>query len=48
MRNEVQLKHFSIGYVKMHGFYVNPYMIFENGRWPTNSMVSRVLLILEH
>ena len=31
MRNEVHLKHFDMGYVKMHGFHGNPYMIFENG-----------------
>ena len=39
-------KHFGMDYVKMHGFHGNPYMIFENGVRPTNSIISRVLLIL--
>ena len=35
---------FGMGYVKMYGFY----MILENGGRPTNSIISKVLLILEH
>ena len=42
------IKHFGMGYVKMHGFHGNPFMILENGDTPTNSSISRVLLILEH
>ena len=41
-------KEFGMGYVKMHGFYGNPHVILENGDRPTNSIPSRVLLILDH
>ena len=47
MRNEVVLKTTGMGYVKMHGFHVNPlYMDLENWRRPTYSILS--LLIPEH
>ena len=43
------LKHFGMGYVKMHNFHGNPiYMILENWGRPTNSIIFTVLLILEH
>ena len=48
MRTEVLLKHFGMGYVKMHGFHGNPYMILKDRDRPTNSIISRVLPITEH
>ena len=41
---------FGFGYVKMHVFHsaITPYMILKNGCRPTKSILSRVLLILEH
>ena len=51
MRNEVLLKTFWYGLCeKCIISMVTPYMILENGGggWPTNSIISRVLLILEH
>ena len=42
-------KKFGMGYVKMHGFYVNPlYDSQDLGGRPTNSIISRLLLIPEH
>ena len=44
-------KHFDMGYVKMHVFFMaTPYTIFEKGGGgrPLNSSISRVLLIPEH
>ena len=43
-----------IGYVKMHGSMATAYMILEmgvgggGGGRPTNSIISKILLILEH
>ena len=50
MRNEVLLKVFWYGtdYVKMHDFHGNHFIIFEDWGRPTNSIISRVPLILEH
>ena len=52
MRNKVILKN-GMGYVKMHGFHGKQKMILDiggggGGCRPTNSILSRVLLILEH
>ena len=42
-------KKFGMGHVKMHGFYGNLlYDSRDRGGRPTNSIISRVLLILEH
>ena len=42
--------HFGMGYVKLHGFHGNP--LYDYHEWgggrPTNPIISRVLLILEH
>ena len=54
MRNEVLLKISGMGYVKMQRFYGNP--LYDSRYWggggggamPTNSIISMVLLILEH
>ena len=49
MRNEVHLKTFWYGYVKMHGFHGNPIIWFSRmGGRPTNLIISRVLLTLEN
>ena len=50
MRNKVVLKHFGMAYVKCMLSMAAAYMILENGGWgrPTNSIISKVLLILEH
>ena len=47
MRNEVVLNN-SMGYVKMHGFHGNPLYDSRELGWPTYSIISRVLLTLEH
>ena len=47
-------KKFAMGYVKMHGFNGN--LLYDSRDWgggggggrPTNSIISRVLLIIEH
>ena len=31
MRNDVHIKHFDMGYVKMHGFHGNPLYDFREG-----------------
>ena len=42
-------KYFGMGYVKMHGFHGNTLIWFSRmGDRPTKSIISRVLLILEH
>ena len=42
-------KKLGMGYVKMHGFHGNRlYDSRDLGGRPTNSIISRVLLILEH
>ena len=51
MRNEVLLKEFGLGSVKLYGFYGNPLYASRGvggGGRPTKSIISRVLLILEH
>ena len=43
------LKHFGMGYAKVHSFHGNTLIWFSRmGGRPTNSIISRVLLILEH
>ena len=43
-------KKFVMGYVKMRGFHGN--LLYDSRDWgagrPTNSIISRVLIILEH
>ena len=41
-------KKFGTGYVKMHGFHGNVLYDSRLGGRPPNSIISRVLLILEH
>ena len=49
MRNEVKLKTFWYGLCENALFpWQHPYMGFEKGGRPTNSIISRVRLILEH
>ena len=49
MRNKVVLKRiFGICYAKMHDFRGNPLYNSQKGGMLTKSIVSRVLLILEH
>ena len=44
MKRSSPQKKFGMGYVKMYGFH----MIVETVGRPTNSIIPRVLLILEH
>ena len=49
MKRSSPQKKFGMGYVKMHGFHGN--LLCDSRDWggrPTNSIISRVLLILEH
>ena len=54
MKQSSPQKKFGMGYVKMHGFHGN--LLYGSrdcgggggGDRPTNSIISRVLLILEH
>ena len=48
MQNKVVLKQIGMDYVKMHGFHGNS--LYDSQEWgsPTKSIISRVLLILEH
>ena len=49
MKRSSRLKKFGMGYEKMHGFHGNLlYDSREIGGRPTNSIISRVLLIPEH
>ena len=48
MQNKVVLRQIGIAYVKIHGFHATPFMILKNEGQSTKSIVSRVLLILEH
>ena len=49
MKRSSPQKKFGMGYVKMHGFHGNLlYDSRDKGGRPTNSIISRVLLILEH
>ena len=48
MKRSSPQKKFGMGYVKMMVSMATSYMILEIGGWPTNSIISRVLLILEH
>ena len=51
MQNKVVQKvncYSAIAFVKIHGFHATSCMILKNGVRPTKSIVSRVLLILEH
>ena len=48
MRNKVVLKEFGICYLKMHDFHGNPLYNSQKGDMLTKSIVSRVLLIIEH
>ena len=53
MKRSSPQKKFGMGYVKMHGFHGN--LLYDSRDWGgggggrhTNSIISRVLLILEH
>ena len=53
MKRSSPQKKFGMGYVKMHGFRGN--LLYDSRDWggggggrPTNSIISRVLLIIEH
>ena len=51
MKRSSPQKNFDMSYVKMHGSMATSYMILEiggGGGRPINSIISRVLLILEH
>ena len=51
MKRSSPQNEFGMGYVKMHGFHGNLFCDYRNGGGggrPTNSIISRVLLILEH
>ena len=45
MRNEVVLKRFGMGFVKMHSFHGNP--LYDSWEWGS-AYISRVLLIKYH
>ena len=46
MRNEVVLKIFGMGHVKMHGSMAT-HSGFENGDMPTKLLISQLILILD-
>ena len=49
MKRSSLQKKFGMGYEKMHGYHGN--LLYDPRDWvgrPTNSVISRVLLILEH
>ena len=52
MKRSSPQKKFGTSYAKMHGFHGN--LLYDSRDWgggggrPTNSIISRVLLILEH